>query len=68
MFAFLILLCVWITMIIQEMKIAEKKSINKNSNAAADRQLGADKARPISIEFSTSCANALWVKERIFPI
>ena len=43
----------------------EKVTINKNSNAADDRQLAADKVRPISIEFPTSFANAFWVKERI---
>ena len=46
----------------------EKVTINKNFNAADDRQLAADKVRPISNEFSTSFANALWVKEQIFPI
>ena len=56
-------------MIIQEMKIAEKNvKINQNSSAADDRQLAANKAQPIIIEFSTLFANALWVKERIFPI
>ena len=42
----------------------EKVKINKNSITADDRQLAADKARPISIEFSTSFANALWVKKQ----
>ena len=45
----------------------EKVKISKNSNAADDRQLAADKARPVIIEFSTSFTNALRVKERIFP-
>ena len=68
-FAFRILLCVWISMIIQEMKIAKKTSKStKNSSAADDRELAADKARPINIEFWTSLANALWVKEQIFSI
>ena len=46
----------------------EKVTINKNSNAADDRHLAADKARPVSIEFSTLFANAFWAKEQIFPI
>ena len=45
----------------------EKVKSTKKFNAADDRQLATDKARPISTEFSTSFANALWVKERIFP-
>ena len=54
-FAFHIL---WISMFIQEMKIAEekKKKFNKTFNAADDRRLAANKARPISIEFATSFA------------
>ena len=46
----------------------ENFKINNNNNpsAADDRQLAADKTRPISIEFSTSFTNALWVKEQIF--
>ena len=39
--------------VFQEMKIAEKK---KKINAADERRLAADKARPISIEFTTSFA------------
>ena len=46
----------------------EKVKINKFSDAADDRQSAADKARPINIEFSMSFANALWLKERIFPV
>ena len=46
----------------------KKVKIRKNFNAADDRRLAADKAQPINIEFSTSVTNALWVKERIFPI
>ena len=65
-FAFHIFLCAWISMIIQEMKIEEKVKINRNFDAADDRWLDADKARPVSIEFPTSFA--LWVKQRIFPI
>ena len=56
-FACRVLLCVWICMVIEEMKIAGKKSKStKNSSAVDDRQLAADKTRPISIEFSTSFA------------
>ena len=33
-----------------------KVVINKNSSAADDRQLAADRARPISVDFSTSLA------------
>ena len=53
-FAFRILLFVWISMIIQEMYSRRKIQINKNSDAADDRQLAADKARPIGIGFSRS--------------
>ena len=46
----------------------EKAKINKKIKAADDRHLAADKARPVSIEFSTLFANAFWAKEQIFPI
>ena len=36
----------------------EKVEINKYSDAADDRQSAADKARPTSIEFSTSFAHS----------
>ena len=52
-------------LIIQEMKIAEKVKINKTVNAADDQQLAAEKARPVSIEFSTSAANALLVTRQL---
>ena len=45
----------------------EKVKIIKNYSAADDRQLAADKARPISNEVSISFANAFLVKERILP-
>ena len=46
--------------------LGEKVKINRSFNAADDRQLAAEKVRPIRIEFSTSFANTLWVAERIF--
>ena len=49
-------------------KSQNQKKKKKKFSAADDRQLAANKARPISIEFSTSLTNALRVKERIFPI
>ena len=57
-FAFRILLCVWISMFTQEMKIAEKQKIkiNKNVNAADDQRIVSDKPSSISIELSMSFA------------
>ena len=42
--------------------------MNKKPNAADDQQLAADKVQPISIKFLTSFADALWVKEWVFPM
>ena len=48
--------------------LGEKVKIDKNFNAADDRQLAATKRDQLASSFSTSFASALWVKERIFPI
>ena len=46
----------------------ENVKINQNPSEADDRQLAANKARPISIEFLMSSANASRVKEWIYPL
>ena len=60
-------LCVCISMIIQGRKIAEKKvKANKNSSAADDQQLAADKTWPISIVFDNVC-KCIMGKRMDFP-
>ena len=55
-FGFHIFLCVWISMFIQKNENCGEKKSKSTFNAADDRRLAADKARPISIAFATSFA------------
>ena len=68
-FAFRILYCVWISIIITEMKIAEKRSKLIIKKIQSSRQLTTSSwqsvANPHKV-FKVIC-NAFWVKQQIFP-